>query len=71
MGTRSVDQNWLVETGTLDRIGTVDEVARIVEVLAGPLRAFVSGQVLRVEGGTVLDGLKGGRPWFTASLVAR
>jgi 3-oxoacyl-[acyl-carrier protein] reductase len=51
MGTRTVDQNRLVETGTLDRIATVDEVARVVEVFAGPLGAFVSGQVLRVDGG--------------------
>jgi 3-oxoacyl-[acyl-carrier protein] reductase len=51
MGTREVDQNRMVETGTLDRIATVDEVARVVEVFAGPLGAFVSGQVLRVDGG--------------------
>jgi 3-oxoacyl-[acyl-carrier protein] reductase len=50
MGTRAVDQDRLVETGTLDRIATVDEVARVVEVFAGPLGAFVSGQVLRVDG---------------------
>jgi 3-oxoacyl-[acyl-carrier protein] reductase len=50
MGTRTVEQNRLVETGTLDRIATVDEVARVVEVFAGPLGAFVSGQVLRVDG---------------------
>jgi 3-oxoacyl-[acyl-carrier protein] reductase len=51
MGTRSVDQSRMVEAGTLDRIATVDEVARVVEVFAGPLGAFVSGQVLRVDGG--------------------
>jgi 3-oxoacyl-[acyl-carrier protein] reductase len=51
MGTRDVDQARLAETGTLDRIATVDEVARVVEVFAGPLGAFVSGQVLRVDGG--------------------
>ena len=39
------------KTGTLDRIATVDEVARVVEMFAGPLGAFVSGQVLRVDGG--------------------
>jgi 3-oxoacyl-[acyl-carrier protein] reductase len=50
MGTRTVDSNRLVESGTLDRIATVDEVARVVEVFAGPLGAFVSGQVLRVDG---------------------
>jgi 3-oxoacyl-[acyl-carrier protein] reductase len=51
MGTRAVDQTRMVEAGTLDRIATVDEVARVVEVFAGPLGAFVSGQVLRVDGG--------------------
>jgi 3-oxoacyl-[acyl-carrier protein] reductase len=50
MGTRAVDQNRMVETGTLDRIATVDEVARVIEMFAGPLGAFVSGQVLRVDG---------------------
>jgi NAD(P)-dependent dehydrogenase (short-subunit alcohol dehydrogenase family) len=39
------------ENGTLDRIATVDEVARVVEFFAGPQGAFVSGQVLRVDGG--------------------
>jgi 3-oxoacyl-[acyl-carrier protein] reductase len=39
------------EGGTLDRIATVDEVARVVEFFAGPMGAFVSGQVVRVDGG--------------------
>lgn len=51
LGTREVDPARLVEEGTLERIGTVDEVARVVEFFAGPLGAFVSGQVLRVDGG--------------------
>jgi 3-oxoacyl-[acyl-carrier protein] reductase len=51
LGTRTVDPERLVEAGTLERIGTVDEVARVVEFFAGPLGAFVSGQVLRVDGG--------------------
>lgn len=50
LGTRAVDQQRMVDTGTLDRIATVDEVARVVEMFAGPLGAFVSGQVLRVDG---------------------
>ena len=41
----------MVETGTLDRIATVDEVARVVEFFADPMGAFVSGQVLRIDGG--------------------
>lgn len=51
LGTRPVDPGRLAEAGTLDRIATVDEVARVVEFFAGPLGAFVSGQVLRVDGG--------------------
>jgi 3-oxoacyl-[acyl-carrier protein] reductase len=51
LGTRPVDPARLVEEGTLERIATVDEVARVVEFFAGPLGAFVSGQVLRVDGG--------------------
>jgi 3-oxoacyl-[acyl-carrier protein] reductase len=52
LGTRAVDPARMVEDGTLERIATVDEVARVVELFAGPLGAFVSGQVLRVDGGT-------------------
>jgi 3-oxoacyl-[acyl-carrier protein] reductase len=50
LATRAVDPKRLVEAGTLDRIATVDEVARVVEFLAGPLGAFVSGKILRVDG---------------------
>jgi 3-oxoacyl-[acyl-carrier protein] reductase len=50
LATRSVDPARLAEAGTLDRIATVDEVARVVDFFAGPLGAFVSGQVVRVDG---------------------
>lgn len=52
LGTRQVDPARLVTEGTLDRIGQVDEVARVIDFFAGPLGAFVSGQVLRVDGGS-------------------
>ena len=49
--TRTVDPNRMIEGGSLDRIATVDEVARVIEFFVGPMGAFVSGQVLRVDGG--------------------
>ncbi len=52
LGTREVDEQRMVTEGTLERIATVDEVARVVEFFAGPLGAFVTGQVLRVDGGS-------------------
>ena len=51
LATRAVDPARMVDAGTLDRIATVDEVSRIVEFFAGPMGAFVSGQVIRVDGG--------------------
>jgi 3-oxoacyl-[acyl-carrier protein] reductase len=51
VATRPVDPARMAEGGTLDRIATVDEVARVVEFFAGPMGAFVSGQVIRVDGG--------------------
>jgi 3-oxoacyl-[acyl-carrier protein] reductase len=51
LATRAIDPARLVAAGTLDRIATVDEVARVVEFFAGPHGAFVSGQVIRVDGG--------------------
>jgi 3-oxoacyl-[acyl-carrier protein] reductase len=52
LGTRHVPDERMVTEGTLDRIATVDEVARVVEFFAGPLGEFVTGQVLRVDGGS-------------------
>ena len=54
LNTRSVDESRLVTGGTLDRVALVDEVARVVEFFAGPLGAFVTGQALRVDGGSQL-----------------
>lgn len=52
LGSRPVDPARLVEGGTLERIALVDEVARAVAVFVGPTGDFVTGQVLRVDGGS-------------------
>ncbi|MBM84079.1 MAG: 3-oxoacyl-ACP reductase [Planctomycetaceae bacterium] len=53
LGTREVDPSRLATEGTLDRIATLDEIARVVEFFAGPQGDFVSGQVLMVNGGNL------------------
>ena len=45
------DPKRMVTKGTLDRIATVDEVARTVAFFAGPEGDMVTGQILRVDGG--------------------
>lgn len=52
LNTRAVDPARLVESGTLERIALVDEVARAIELFAGPMGDFITGQVLRIDGGT-------------------
>ena len=46
-----VDDEMLVEQGTLERYGRPDEVASVVGFLCTKASGFISGQVLRVDGG--------------------
>jgi 3-oxoacyl-[acyl-carrier protein] reductase len=52
LSTRPVDPGRMRKDGTLERIALVDEVARAVAVFVGPTGDFITGQVLRVDGGS-------------------
>ena len=52
LASRDYDKSRIVKGGTLDRAGWPVEVARAVEFLATEGSSYITGQVLRVDGGT-------------------
>ena len=52
LASRVVDENMRLEGGTLVRYGQPVEVARAVEFMVSDKNTYITGQVLRVDGGT-------------------
>jgi 3-oxoacyl-[acyl-carrier protein] reductase len=54
IASRPIDESRKVTAGTLDRYGWPMEMATVVEFLVTPASSFITGQVLRVDGGSQL-----------------
>jgi 3-oxoacyl-[acyl-carrier protein] reductase len=51
LASRDIEDSKMVDDGTLERYGWPIEMSRTVEFLASDAASYITGQVLRVDGG--------------------
>jgi 3-oxoacyl-[acyl-carrier protein] reductase len=54
LATRDTDEKMMGEGADLDRYAAPSEIAEVVAFLSGNQSSFITGQVLRVDGGAAL-----------------
>ena len=54
LASRVIDEAMMVKGGTLQRYGQPQEIANVVAFLASDAASFISGQVVRADGGEQL-----------------
>ena len=52
VASRPIDEDRMIEDGTLTRYGRPIEIARVIEMLVTDAGSYVTGQVIRVDGGS-------------------
>ncbi len=52
--SRPIDQNKIAVSGSLNRYGRPQEIAKAVEFLVSPASSYITGQIIRVDGGQQL-----------------
>ncbi len=61
----SLREDWMVERVPMKRLGTPEEIARVVRFLASDEAAYITGQVITADGGWTVQGQSHAPDWLT------
>jgi NAD(P)-dependent dehydrogenase (short-subunit alcohol dehydrogenase family) len=65
----SLREEWMTDRVPMGRLATPEEIAQAVRFLAGDEAAFITGQVLTVDGGWSVQGIGAAPGWLQGSRV--